>query len=183
MHKIFFIIFSCIFLYGVSSLIIYEQPIEGDSIINNNFIQHKYISKLDPPCYQMYYYIEKYSKEYNIPKKYMYGIALMETGYRGPLHIKYNHIQESSVGAVGPMQIMKPTAEHILRRTVQRQKLKTDIKLNVEISAKLLNKLYVKYKDWKIVFGCYNTGRPMINLYAIKVFNFKGKEFIKRIPN
>jgi hypothetical protein len=38
---------------------------------------------------------------------------------------------------------------------------------------KLLRKLYDKYKNWKIVFGCYNTGRPCVNDYAERVYNFK----------
>ena len=35
--------------------------------------------------------------------------------------------------------------------------------------------LYDKYGNWKIVFGCYNTGRPCVNGYAEKVYNFNPK--------
>ena len=48
----------------------------------------------------------------------------------------------------------------------------SDIDLNVETSMKLLRKLYNRYKNWKIVFGCYNTGRPCVNDYAERVYNF-----------
>ena len=64
----------------------------------------------EPTCIQMYYYIEKYSKQYNIPRKYAYGIAYRETGYRGPFHWRYNHKLTSSAGALGPIQIMPSTA-------------------------------------------------------------------------
>jgi hypothetical protein len=36
---------------------------------------------------------------------------------------------------------------------------------------KVLRKLYNKYGDWKTVFGCYNTGRPCVNGYAVRVYN------------
>jgi hypothetical protein len=31
---------------------------------------------------------------------------------------------------------------------------------------KLLNKLYLQYKDWSVVCGWYNTGRPIVNDYG-----------------
>jgi len=47
-------------------------------------------------------------------------------------------------------------------------KVPNSIDLNVFISMKILNQLYVKYNDWKKVLGAYNTGRPIINAYAKK---------------
>ena len=79
---------------------------------------------------------------------------------------KYKPNQISPAGALGPMQIMPGTAKLIERYSVPNNKLKTDIKLNVEISMKLLRKLHNRYHNWAIVCGCYNTGRPMINDYA-----------------
>jgi hypothetical protein len=38
---------------------------------------------------------------------------------------------------------------------------------------KLISDLYVKYKDWKIVFGAYNTGSPIVNKYARDVYAYK----------
>lgn len=52
-------------------------------------------------------------------------------------------------------------------------KLIKDIEFNVETSMKLLRHLFDIYKDWKIVFGCYNTGQPLVNDYSEKVYNFK----------
>ena len=129
------------------------------------------ITTNDPPSLQMYYYIEQYADSFNIPKRYAYGIAAAETGYRGPFHWKYNPSQTSSAGALGPMQVMLATARYNNKDNVTRHRLLTDIEYNVMTSMKVLRKLYNKYGDWKTVFGCYNTGRPCINGYAHKVYN------------
>jgi soluble lytic murein transglycosylase-like protein len=67
---------------------------------------------------------------------------------------------------------MPATAKLINGRSIPNQTLKTDIELNVKTSMKLLRRLKNKYGDWKVVFGCYNTGRPIVNDYAHKVYNF-----------
>jgi soluble lytic murein transglycosylase-like protein len=126
-----------------------------------------------PTPLKMFNAIEKYSTTYDIPIKYALGVAYAETRYQGPFHWKYNPEQKSCVGALGPMQIMPGTANHIWGRNIPKGRLISDIDLNVETSMKLLRKLHDKYKDWKLVFGCYNTGRPCINDYAIRVYNFK----------
>jgi soluble lytic murein transglycosylase-like protein len=115
----------------------------------------------------MYENIEKYSDKYRIPKHIAYNISFLETRYQGPFHWKYNPHQTSCVGALGPMQIMPGTARLIQRHSVSNDKLKNDIRLNIEISMKLLRKLHDIYHDWAIVCGCYNTGRPLVNDYAI----------------
>lgn len=127
----------------------------------------------DPPCVQMYFYIEKYAEEFDIPKNYAYGIAHSETGYNGPFDWDYDHKQTSHVGALGPMQIMPNTAKWINGKAPSKSKLKTDIEYNVKTSMKLLRKLKDQYGDWKIVFGCYNTGRPLINNYALNVYKYQ----------
>ena len=114
----------------------------------------------------MYENIEKYSKKYKIPKHIAYNISFLETRYQGPFHWKYNPHQTSCVGALGPMQIMPGTARLIQKHSVPNNKLKNDVRLNIEISMKLLRKLHDKYGDWEIVCGCYNTGKPLVNDYA-----------------
>jgi hypothetical protein len=132
------------------------------------------INSSAPPCLRMYDAIIKYSNQYAIPKRYAFGIASIETGYRGPFHWKYKHTQTSCVGAIGPMQIMPSTGRLMWKGIdISNTRLMNDIDFNVHTSMKLLRRLYDKYKDWKIVFGCYNTGRPMINNYAINVYNHK----------
>jgi soluble lytic murein transglycosylase-like protein len=119
-----------------------------------------------PTSMKMYELIEKYSNQYSIPKYIAYNVAYMETRYLGPFHWKYNPYQESFAGAVGPMQIMPSTSDYINKVNYSKKRLTNDIELNVETSMKLLNKLHTRYKDWSIVCGCYNTGRPIVNDYA-----------------
>jgi len=134
------------------------------------------ITQTSPPCLQMFYNIEKFSKKYQIPRNYAFGIAYAETRYGGPFHWTYKHSQESFAGAIGPMQIMPSTADLMWPgKNISRKRLMQDIAFNVETSMKLLQKLHNKYGDWKTVFGAYNTGRPCVNGYAIMVYNYKPK--------
>lgn len=126
-----------------------------------------------PPCLEVYEQIEIYSDSFDIPKQYAYGIAYNETGYRGPFHYKYNPAQTSSANAVGPMQVKVNTARHVNKDEVTIDKLRTDVEYNIMTSMKLLRKLKNKYGDWKLVFGAYNTGSPLINDYALRVYNHK----------
>lgn len=131
------------------------------------------ITKNSPPCLQMYYAIEKYAKEYEIPLDYAYGIAFCETRYKGPFDWKYNHTQSSCAGAVGPMQIMPQYAHPYIEGPFTRKELMTNIDMNVRVSMQMLRKLKNIHGDWKLVFGAYNTGRPCVNGYAIHVYNYK----------
>jgi hypothetical protein len=132
------------------------------------------VDKNSPPSIQMAYYIQKYANEYDVPINYAFGVAYVETRYEGPYQWSYNPHQVSCAGAVGPMQIMPATGRGNWKdRTVTREMLLNDIEFNVHTSMKVLHKLYDKYGNWKTVFGCYNTGRPCVNDYAIKVYNFK----------
>jgi soluble lytic murein transglycosylase-like protein len=133
----------------------------------------KEVNQKDPPCVQMYTYIEMYADTFDIPKRFAYGVANVETGYRGPFHWNYNPSQGSSAGALGPMQIMLETARRNNHDNVSKHKLRNDIQYNVRTSMLVLRKLYNKYGDWKTVFGCYNTGRPCVNGYAHRVYNHK----------
>lgn len=129
-----------------------------------------------PKCVQMFYAIEKYADEYNIPKNYAYGVAYYETRYQGPFDWNYNPMQTSYAGALGPMQIMYPTGKSMFPDEVfSKEFLRDNIDFNVHCSMKLLRHLHDKYKDWEIVFGCYNTGKPMTNSYSSNVVNFKIK--------
>lgn len=123
------------------------------------------------PSIQMYFYIKKYAAEFDIPEAYAFSLAYQETRYGGPMDLNYNHKQTSFAGALGPMQIMPSTAKLIYGESVPKKTLMSDINLNVMISMKLLRRLYDKYNDWGLVFGAYNTGRPMINGYAKNILN------------
>ena len=127
-----------------------------------------------PPCVELYNTIDKYSDEYGIPKNIAFGIAFSETRYSGPLQWEYNHNRQSSAGALGPMQVMYTTAQGLFPgKKFTKNDLSTDIDFNVHCSMKLMRKLYDKYGNWKIALGTYNTGRPCVNGYAEKVYNYK----------
>jgi hypothetical protein len=140
--------------------------------VEDTLLAKEKVTRKDPPCIQMYHYIEKYSRQYKIPRKYAYGIAYKETTYLGPDHLSYNPYQKSSAGALGPMQIMPTTAELVNGKRPTSTKLKKDIEFNVKTSMKILRKLKDKHKNWKVVFGAYNTGRPIVNRYAEEVYCF-----------
>lgn len=161
--KILCIAVLLIGVWMVTSLIPEEQPPQEQDIeqsINSSNL---------PPALKMYFSLLHYSEKYNVPKKYAFAIAYAETGYRGPFHWDYNPAQISSANAMGPMQIMPSTANWLAKEQISHKELKTNIPLNVELSMQLVSQLKKKYKDWKIVFGYYNTGYPIVNEYAIKV--------------
>lgn len=131
----------------------------------NEFVKN--IKVKNPTPIEMYENLERYSDEYNIPKHVFYNIAFLETRYKGPFDWGYKPDKTSPAGALGPMQIMPSTANSICKEKIPLSKIKNDIQFNIETSAKLLRKLHNKYGDWKLVCGCYNTGRPIVNGYAI----------------
>jgi soluble lytic murein transglycosylase-like protein len=126
-----------------------------------------------PTSMRMYELIEKYSDKYDVPKYIAYNVAFKETRYQGPFHWNYNPSQVSCVGALGPMQIMPGTAKMIAKKHIDNDELMNNLKTNMEISMKLLNNLYKQYKSWSIACGCYNTGRPIVNEYALFCVNNK----------
>jgi soluble lytic murein transglycosylase-like protein len=142
-----------------------EKPVNETELLRD----YEPVTQTDPPCLQMYYYIERYADSFNIPRRYAYGIAKAETGYRGPFHWRYNPKQTSCAGAVGPMKVMVSTASWINKEMVSRDRLRTDIAYNVFTSMKLLRRLYNKRGSWKVAFGEYNTGYPCVNGYAERV--------------
>jgi soluble lytic murein transglycosylase-like protein len=119
-----------------------------------------------PVSLKMYEIIEELSTKYKIPKHIAYNVAYMETKYEGPFDWTYNPYLTSNAGAEGPMQIMPSTANGIHKSNIDRKTLRTDLRLNIETSMKLLRRLYDKYGDWSLVCGYYNTGHPIINNYA-----------------
>lgn len=143
---------------------------------NYSYLKKGKITSYTPKSVQLFYAIEKYSAEYKVPRDYAYGIAYYETRYTGPFQWDYDNSISSAGGALGPMQVMYSTAKSMFPdEDFTKEDLKNDIELNVKCSMKLCKYLYDNYRDWKIVFGCYNTGRPIINSYANNVVNYKLK--------
>ncbi len=167
---------SC-FVFWISSIFLFlflifttqSQPVSVDEeeIVLLSGTQNS------PPCLKMFEFIEHYSKEYGVPKHIAYNVAYKETRYLGPFDWDYNPNQASGVGAVGPMQVMPATSEFINKEKITSQRLKTDIEYNIRTSMKLLNHLHKTYKDWSVVCGVYNTGKVMVNDYALYCVNNK----------
>ena len=115
---------------------------------------------------RMYDAIMLYSDMYQIPKYVAFNIAHLETTYRGPQDSTYNPSRMSKTGAMGPMQIRYKYASYFAEREVTKSELRDSIEFNVNLSMKILSKLYKKHKSWIKAAGAYNTGRPIINRYA-----------------
>lgn len=158
------LIASFIVLTAITKILVHEERI---------YIGEISAQLPSPPCVQVHNCIEKYAEEYKIPIRYAYGVAYQETRYSGPLDWNYDHVQTSSAGAVGPMQIMYQTARMLFPdKNFSKEDLKNDIDFNVHCSMKLLRRLHDKYGNWKLAFGAYNTGRPLVNQYAENVYRF-----------
>lgn len=160
----FFFLVLCLTLGVMASFDLNESIVVKSN--NLEFSSNSSFESKTPVSIKMYELLEKYSKEFNIPKYVAYNVAFKETRYRGPFHFSYNPHQVSCVGALGPMQIMPSTYNHINNGTFSKDEIMFDIEKNIKTSMKLLNKLYLKYNDWNVVCGCYNTGRPMVNEYG-----------------
>ena len=139
----------------------------------HDLVIHKNIDKDLPPSLRVYYYINYYSDSLSIPINFMYGIANVESNWNGPFDFRYKANLRSHAGALGPMQVMPSTAKLIIGKTVAKKTLQNDIQFNIRVSSILVKKLYDKYGDWKKVFGAYNTGSPIVNKYAHKVYNYE----------
>ena len=124
-----------------------------------------------PPCVRLYDYLQVYSEKYGVPFCIAYGVAKAETGYDGPFHWTYKPNLVSSAAAYGAMQIQVPTANFIWRskQKVNSKRLLNDLEFNVETSMKLLAYLKERYGSWEVALGCYNTGRPIVNSYAVNI--------------
>lgn len=122
-----------------------------------------------------YFYLRDYAAKYDVPIKYAYSIAYVESTYQGPLDLKYNPYLASKCGAVGPMQLMPKTASSVAGYKIQKHVLKKDIRLNIELSMKLLRKLHDKHKSWPKAIGAYRSGRPIITSYVHKILRHEYK--------
>jgi soluble lytic murein transglycosylase-like protein len=137
------------------------------------------VSEDMPPSMQLYHYIKKYSKEYDVPLNIAFGVAHHETGYKGPFDWRYNPRLTSVANAYGAMQIQVPTANSFSDEKVTRNDLLNNLELNVNLSMRILSYLKKKHGNWKLALGAYNTGRPVINQYALNISNFDTQTLFK----
>ena len=137
------------------------------------------------PSERMYQSIIFYADSFEVPHYFAFNIAALETNYKGPLDTNYNHRQISKAGAMGPMQIMYRYSHSFAGRKVSKTELLDSIEFNVRLSMKIISEKYQKYGNWSKVAGSYNTGRPIINSYAIKASDstFYQKRWIGSVEN
>lgn len=131
-----------------------------------------------PTSLYMYNLIEDNADKYNIPRYILYNVAYLETRYCGPFHVNYNPHQKSFAGAVGPMQIITRYSHSYAGRKIKESELRNNLRLNIDISCKMLTKLHNMYGRWDLALGYYNTGYPQVNgyaKYASSTYDYKQK--------
>ena len=101
-----------------------------------------------------YDYIEKYSKEYDVPEEVICAVIKTESDF--------DCFAESSVGARGLMQMMPKTFEWLTGDEHLGEGLPFDMVFDPEVSirygAYYLRYLYNKFGNWDTVLAAYNGG-------------------------
>lgn len=98
-------------------------------------------------------YVEKYSSEYGVPCELIWAVIRTESSF--------DSSAESSVGAVGLMQLMPET---FLEITTYRLKegldvgMRYDPETNIRYGTYYLSYLYERYGNWDAVVAAYNAG-------------------------
>lgn len=162
-------------LFALVSLLLFpspSKPTKTPDPVEFDFPTFEEMPKTHLPCHRMKRAIEHHAKTYHIPKHILYGIAYEESRYEGPHQTEYNHAVENG-GAYGPMQVTTPTARIVNSDKPTPHKLTHDLEYNVHTSAKILHLLHNLYGNWKKALGAYNTGKPVVNDYAVRVYNYK----------
>ena len=88
------------------------------------------------------------------------------------------HIRNHLLGAVGPMQIITRYSHSYAGRKIKESELRNNLRLNIDISCKMLTKLHNMYGRWDLALGYYNTGYPQVNgyaKYASSTYDYKQK--------
>ena len=181
MNKRFLIVSLLVALIFTSSVI---NSSLADDIKKNNTastVDSTY-GKL-PESVKLFNYILKYSDEYSVPVNIAFGVANKESGYKGPLHTKYNPKLTSKSKAYGAMQIKLGTANSVSDEKITKSDLLNNTELNVRLSLKLLSQLKKQYGSWKLALGAYNTGKPVVNQYARNIIKFKVEHYFIWTPN
>ncbi len=117
---------------------------------------------LEKQLYPRHYteYVERYAKEYGVPKNLIYAVIETESGFRAEA--------VSPVGAVGLMQLMPVTfewlTEYQLREHLPMQKI-SDPETNVRYGVFYLRWLYDRYGHWTEACAAYNAGHGSMDAW------------------
>jgi len=98
--------------------------------------------------------IEKYADEYDVPKELVFAVIKVESGF--------DPEAESSVGALGLMQMMPKTFEWLTGEEHLGENLAvhalTDPEVSIRYGTYYLRYLYLKFENWDTVLAAYNGG-------------------------
>ena len=127
--------------------------------------------------------VYRLSIRFEIPQEYIYRLIQKESRFKPGL--------TSSAGAKGYMQIM-PATYKVNKKLYEKKYGSIDSynenQKNIIIGTFLLNKLWQKYHNWKLVFAAYNAGTGNVekagnripNIIETKKYvNFITKKIIK----
>ena len=108
-----------------------------------------------------------YAKKYNLPVRIFRELVKAESNF--------NPKAVSKKGAMGLCQLMPETA----KRLGVKDPFNVDENLNA--GAKLLRKLYRKYRSWKLALAAYNAGEEAVEKYGGIPPYRETRNYVKRI--
>ena len=98
-------------------------------------------------------YVNKYSAEYGVPSELVWAVIKTESGF--------DSSAESSVGAVGLMQLMPETFNEITTHRLKEgldSGMRYDPETNIRYGTYYLSYLYQRYGNWDAAIAAYNAG-------------------------
>lgn len=118
-------------------------------------------------------YVEKYSKEYEIPETLLYSVIKCESSF--------DPEAKSRAGARGLMQLMPKTFEEMARRLGEefKEELMFDPETSIRYGSYYLDYLYNIFGDWKLVLAAYNGGMGNVRKWMEDSEYFDGVNIIK----
>ena len=98
-------------------------------------------------------FVKEYSEKYRVPENIVYAVIKVES--------KFDSSAESSVGALGLMQIMPDTFSWLTNDRLGDRfsvGMLYDPETNIKYGVYYLSWLYDRYADWDITLAAYNAG-------------------------
>ena len=122
--------------------------------------------------------IEHYSAEYDVPEKIIFAVIKVESGF--------DPNAESSVGALGLMQMMPATFEWLTGKEHLNECLSvsslTDPEVSIRYGTYYLRYLYLKFENWDTVLAAYNGGEGNVAKWLADPEYSDGKGNLTYIP-
>ncbi len=120
------------------------------------FAYEMYLDSAYPLKYE--YYVERYSKEYNVDKYFVYAVIRTESGFKPDA--------VSNAGARGLMQIMEETFDWVKFRMGDEDTVYYDMfkpETNIKYGCWLLGYLYDEFGSVEVAAAAYHAGRGNVN--------------------